>query len=191
MPSNLTSDDLVRLFPGMLYVLPESAGAAVSAPETQEKEVPVTVLPVSPPPPEPVVTPEPMPEPVPVTQPVGAEPAPEPPKTRNPITWKLRAGAKVVFVMKGDEFRNKALTEFLKNQVVAALLKTEWVGFGVAENDDPDWSDIPTPFGIGFGVRAKGENLFEAPLLADAVSNPAAHGELIRILGQVRLILES
>ncbi len=210
MGIQLHPEEINRLFSGFIYVLDKSDSPApviakAAAPEPVQQQ-PVVEKPVmSELLPESVSVPviESVPESVPVAEPPKPEVVaakevppvvtpPQPPVTAGiPIDWKLKPGAKVVFVMQEQEFKDRELTGFLKDQVQATQLDTSHVGFGVAAQGTPDWSGLPTPYGVGFGVEtpAGATHLFSVPSLHEARTRPEAHARLILVLADLRIKL--
>lgn len=55
------------------------------------------------------------------------------------IEWKVKPTSKVLFVIRNDEWTDKALLEFLKKIVASLEFPTEWAGFGLITGPVNAW----------------------------------------------------
>ncbi|MDW8334593.1 MAG: hypothetical protein RMM53_10295 [Bacteroidia bacterium] len=75
------------------------------------------------------------------------------------IVWRNKPAAKVTFFLSRAEYGHEAYTTLVKNIVQALSIPTEAVGFGMVEGVPPldAFFQMPTPFGLVFGILTPGE----------------------------------
>ncbi|MFK7969259.1 MAG: hypothetical protein AB8F95_02780 [Bacteroidia bacterium] len=201
----LSKADIAKLYGDHLFVIPsENAEDEKTAPETEvveataeEPEVLIVAEPaveaVSPQP-EPKPGPEPSPEPVVESPAIEASPVPETLaglQSGEPVQWKMRAGATLALVMSEAEFRNKLITNGLKQIVLDAGVNPKEIGFGVlaGEGEEWDFSDMPVPHAVVFKTIPVKKNPVKLPVGKVHISYPVSEIVLDPIKQQALLKL--
>lgn len=71
-----------------------------------------------------------------------------------PITWKLKAESKVLFILSAEEMGNRTLTDLLKKIVDSLEISRDFAGFGIlpAAPALPDFTGLPAAFGVVFNA---------------------------------------
>lgn len=111
-------------------------------------------------------------------------PATQAPAATSGITWRLKQTApKILFVLQGEEFRDKELTELLKKIVESLKIDTAFVSFGVIGGPISlaELHAMPAPIAVLFDQSlaqgqnpqpvAAGEVFFSHPLASLAQDN--------------------
>lgn len=176
---DFTLDDIKNLYGDFIYIIPEAGQIKQPAkPAVEKKEAPVVQE----------TAPEELPEKSPKEK---AAPTPKTPEAAAPgITWKPKENSKVLFVLHPDEFKNKKLTNLLKDIVAAMKIPFEDAGFGTIEGPvgPSDWKSMPNPYAVIFDLELNrsGENpllvgdkkIYFSGTLAELESNRTMKREL-------------
>lgn len=179
---DFTLDDIRKLYGEQIFLVPDENAPAKQPESLKETKTPVTkVKPAQEPVAKTVVV-------VPETEEKGAtEVIPQetpntlaqPEPTEPGITWKPKEKSKVLFVLYPKEFKNKKLTNLLKDIVGAMQIPFDDAGFGTLEGPigPIDWEAMPNPFAVIFdtSLNSSGQNplvvgnkkIFFAAKLAD------------------------
>jgi hypothetical protein len=93
-----------------------------------------------------------------------------------PVQWKMRSTATIALVLKQNEFRNKLITNGLKQIVLDAGISPQAIGFGVLEGEASQWnfSEMPVPVAVVFHPIKVRSNPVKLPAGTVHISYPVA-----------------
>ncbi|MEM8896985.1 MAG: hypothetical protein AAGC85_02730 [Bacteroidota bacterium] len=117
------------------------------------------------------------------------------------IVWKLKAEAKIAFVLLENEFTNKNLTASLKSYVLQAGISLSEIGFGIIQQQATqfDLSNVPVNQVVFFGTFSqadlpssytwKDKDLFFANTLTHILTGEDYQEHTVELLRQAQFLL--
>ena len=75
------------------------------------------------------------------------------------VNWKMKPEAKLALILSKAEFSNRTLTTWLKEQILHAGIDTNFIGFGVGQDQEEYWNLTTMPVQVGLVFTHVGQSL--------------------------------